>query len=145
MIVLALSDPDGLGPFVIDATSLADAADQIRARYAALGDGFGGPAEIAVLLPQFTATITPGNPPTLVFAGAAENQRVIVQKAQAALAANEAYLNHASIPAGTLTALQLSGIARLLSDQVDALTKQVSGLERIATGQLDSTAGTGAN
>lgn len=43
-------------------------------------------------------------------------------------AANTAYLGHAAIPAGTLTAAQLSTIVRTLSDQVDALTRQNNAL-----------------
>lgn len=42
--------------------------------------------------------------------------------------ANTTYLGHAAIPAGTLTAAQLSTIVRTLSDQVDALTRQNNAL-----------------
>lgn len=73
-------------------------------------------------------------------------------------AGNNTYLGHAAIPAGTLTAAQLSTIARTLSDQVDALTRQnnalvaqtraltrqTTALIRIALGVTDTTDGTTA-
>lgn len=37
---------------------------------------------------------------------------------------NATYLGHAAIPAGTLTLIQLSAIVRILSDQLDATTRQ---------------------
>lgn len=69
---------------------------------------------------------------------------------------NNTYLGHAAIPAGTLTTAQLSVIVRLLSDQVDALTRQANGsfaqltaltkqntaLLRLLLGIVDSTEGT---
>lgn len=70
--------------------------------------------------------------------------------------ANNAYLGHAAIPAGTLTATQLSAIIRTLSDQLDAttrqnnaliaqvraLTKQTTAILRITVGAVDQLAGT---
>lgn len=70
--------------------------------------------------------------------------------------ANTTYLTHAPVPAGTLTTIQLSAIVRLLSDQVDALTRQNNALVsqsraltrqnttliRLATNRIDSTSGT---
>lgn len=67
---------------------------------------------------------------------------VLAEKAQAALTTNSAYLAHAAIPGGTLTAAQLSVIVRTLSDQVDTLTKECTALIRLATSLLDSTSGT---
>lgn len=69
---------------------------------------------------------------------------------------NIAYLGHAAIPAGTLTAAQLSVIVRTLSDQLDAttrqnnalvaqvraLTKQNTTLIRLLLGVTDDLAGT---
>lgn len=100
---------------------------------------------------------------------AAANERTLQERAEAAVQtnvdalnlpdptdANTAYLGHAAIPAGTLTAAQLSVIARTLSDQVDsltrqnnavvaqvrALTKQNTTLIRLLLGLVDDTAGT---
>lgn len=68
------------------------------------------------------------------------NGMTLRQKAQQALttnatflakpdptAGNNTYLGHATVPNGTLTTAQLSPIVRLLSDQVDALTRQLTG------------------
>lgn len=97
------------------------------------------------------------------------NAAAIQQKAQQAIqtnvdalalpdptAANNTYLGHAAIPAGTLTTAQLSTIVRTLSDQLDAttrqnnalvsqvqaLTRQNTALIRLAVGVLDATTGT---
>lgn len=67
---------------------------------------------------------------------------VLEDKAEKALATNATYLGHAPIPAGTLTLAQLSAIVRILSDQLDATTRQNAALIRLATDLLDSTSGT---
>lgn len=72
---------------------------------------------------------------------ASANETTLGQRATAALAANVAYLGHAAIPAGTLTAAQLSTVVRTMSDQVDALTRQVDALIRLTLRVLDSTSG----
>ena len=67
------------------------------------------------------------------------NQSMIIQQSKDAILANKTYLQHAAIPAGTLTAAQLSGIVRQLSDQLDATTRQLNKLIRLLVGQLDGT------
>ncbi len=59
---------------------------------------------------------------------------------------NATYLQHAAIPAGTLTLAQLSAIVRILSDQLDATTRQstaiIKALLIYIANQTEDTSGT---
>lgn len=70
------------------------------------------------------------------------NLLAVLSKAQQALSVNAAYLAHAPIPAGTLTTAQLSAIVRILSDQTDALARQVNGLILFLRGDFTDISGT---
>lgn len=65
------------------------------------------------------------------------NAGTVRQRAAQALAGNTTYLGHAAVPSGTLTTAQLSSIARQLTDQVDAITRQNNGIIRLLLNQLD--------
>lgn len=128
MLFIVISD-GGIEPQPVVATSLADAASKIQARYAAAGDGFGAPANIAVVLPQFAATITPvpGGQPTIGFSGDTQTLATIRNAAQNALTNNATYL-------GIASPTQAQAVA-----QVGALTRQIDGLIRFMVGDLTST------
>lgn len=84
----------------------------------------------------FTAAI---NQAVAAFTDYDATRKQIRDAAAAALAANQTYLGHAAIPGGTLTLAQLTAIARTVSDQVDALTRQTDGLIRLLTGDFSGT------
>ena len=128
MIFVTTSDDAGIGIRTITANTLADAADQLRQLYGGGGAGFAAPVTIAVLLPQFTATVTPGNPPTITFSGDSATQQTIRNAAANALSNNAAYL-----------ALANPNNAQVVA-QVSALTRQVDGLIRLAVGNFAGTA-----
>lgn len=128
MLFATITDADAVR--VISAQSIADAAEQIRQIYQAGGTGFAVPVTIGVVLPQFTATVTPdpnGGPPTIASSGDSATQANIFQAAQTALANNATYLALASPTTAQVTA------------QVKALTRQIDALIRMTVGDFSST------
>jgi hypothetical protein len=109
-------------------------------------------ASMTTVLPEPTtkAAVNAAAAPILAAeqaAAAAEAQRnqngdTIRAKAETAIAANISYLGHAAVPAGTLTTAQLSNIVRSLTDQLDAATRQLVALERLAVNKTDDVSGT---
>ena len=65
------------------------------------------------------------------------NVKAIVAKARQALVSNATYLALPAIPAGTLTAAQLSTIVRQLRDQLDVVTRQDNAIIRVLLGAVD--------
>lgn len=127
MFFLVLSENGTEG---FSASSFQEAAGNIVQRYADAGAGFQAVANVAVVLPQFTGTVTPGvngAAPTLVMNGDAATQQTIRNAAQNALANNATYL-------GLVSPTQAQVVA-----QVAALTRQVDALIRLTIGNFSGT------
>jgi len=128
MIFLVLTDDAGPGGVqAVQASGLSDAADQIRQLVAAAGSEFAAPAQIGVVLPQFTATIEPGDPPTVTFSGDQDTQRTLRNAAQTALTNNQTFL-----------AVSNPTNAQIVA-QVKAVTRQVDGLIRFLVADFSGT------
>jgi hypothetical protein len=122
MLFLAITDQGIVTrPFV--ASSFQDAAAQVKAMF---GDA-DGPVSVAIVIPQLTGTVNPGNPPTLTMTGDSQTQATILSNAAGALAANATYLAVASPTTAQAVA------------QVKALTQQIDALIRLISGQFDTT------
>jgi len=130
---LLIQHPDYIESQPIVASDLTSAADQIRQ---IIGSGLAGdgttPIQLALLVPDAVATVTPGNPATIdtTFSTTVQNRSVLLSKAGNAVSANQTFLG-----LGSPTAAQTLA-------QVQSLTRQVNALIRLATQMLDSTNGT---
>lgn len=120
----------------LSANDLATAADLIRQE---VGGGVGtdrsAPIQIAIVIPDAVATVTPNADPSqatidATFQTDAANRATLVQRATTALTANDTFLALAS-PTNAQTLAQ-----------VKMLTKECSALIRLAVGALDATTGT---
>ena len=133
MFHLLIQHPDYIESQPIAAGDLASAADQIRQ---IIGTGLAGdgstPIQLALLVPDAVATVTPGNPATIdtTFSTMVQNRSALLSKAGNAVSSNQTFLG-----LGSPTAAQTLA-------QVQSLTRQVNALIRLATQMLDSTNGT---
>lgn len=129
MLLLVISD-QGIETQPIEAASPQDMIAELQKRYA---DGLHGdgvtPVQIALVLPHYTGQISPNGTDTGDFAATGDSAtlRTLLAAAETALTNNKAFL-----------ALAAPTAAQAIT-QVQALTRQVDALIRLAVGDLSGT------